>query len=84
MVMVKMTILTMTIIPFLSSNGHGQIFKINRHFKIFNKFSANCADGHDQIWIDHFDHENFGILGMIMVKFGLITLTMTPRISLNS
>jgi hypothetical protein len=28
-----------------------------------NKKLWNCGDGHDQISIDHFYHENFGILG---------------------
>jgi hypothetical protein len=39
----------------------------------------NCRDCHDQIWIDHFDHENFGILGMVMVKIGLTILTMETQ-----
>ena len=39
----------------------------------------NCRDCHDQIWIDHFDHENFGILGMVMVKIGLTILTIEPQ-----
>jgi hypothetical protein len=38
MVMVRMTILIMTIIPFLSSNDHGQMVKINRYFNNFNRF----------------------------------------------
>jgi hypothetical protein len=60
MVMVKITILAMTIIPFLSSNGHGQIVRINRYFNSVNKFQQfqqqkvwNCRDGLDRIWIDH-------------------------------
>jgi hypothetical protein len=67
MVMVKMTILTMATISFLSSiYGHGRMVKISRYFNYFNKVQTfqllkiwNCGDGHDQIWTDHFDHENF-------------------------
>jgi hypothetical protein len=33
----------------------------------------------DKIWIDHFDHENFVILGMVMVEFGLTILTIEPQ-----
>jgi hypothetical protein len=36
--MVKVTILTMTIIPLLSSSSYGQIVKMNRYFKNLNKF----------------------------------------------
>jgi hypothetical protein len=46
----------MTIIPFLSSNGHGKMVKINRIFNNFNIFQQfqqqkglNFKDGHDQI-----------------------------------
>jgi hypothetical protein len=31
----------------------------------------NYRDFHDQIRIDHFDHENFVTLEMVLVKFGL-------------
>jgi hypothetical protein len=51
----------------LSSKGQNlQTFQQFQQQKIWN-----CRDCHDQIWIDHFDHENFVILRMIMVKFGL-------------
>ena len=70
----------------LSSNGHGQMVKINRYFNNFNKSQQfqqqkiwNCRDCHDQIWIDHFDHENFGILGMVMVKIGLTDLAIESQ-----
>jgi hypothetical protein len=60
----------MTIIPFLSSNGHSQMAKINR-FQQFQQISTTKnltrRVGHDQI--EHFDHDNFVILGMVMVKF---------------
>jgi hypothetical protein len=39
-----------------------------------SKKIGNCRDEHGQIWIDHFDHENFVILGMVTVKFGLAIL----------
>jgi hypothetical protein len=41
----------------------------------------NCKDCHYQIWIDHFDHENFIILGMVLVKIGLTCciLTLEPQ-----
>jgi hypothetical protein len=46
--------------------------KLTDIFNNFNKFQQqkilNCKDCHDQIWIDHFYHENFAILGMVMVK----------------
>jgi hypothetical protein len=48
----------------LSSNAHGQMVKTNRYFNKFQKFQQqkiwNCRDFHDLIWINHFDHENFG------------------------
>jgi hypothetical protein len=68
----------------LSSNGHGLMVKINRYFNNFNKFQqfqkqkiCNCKDCHDQIWIDHFFHENFVILGMVEV--GVTILTIEPQ-----
>jgi hypothetical protein len=65
-----------TIIPFLSSNGHGKMVKINRYFIKFQQQKIwNCRDGYDQIWIDHSDCENLIILVMVMVKFGLTILT---------
>jgi hypothetical protein len=66
----------------LSSNGHGQMVKINGLFNNFIKFHQlqqqkiwNFRGGHDQIWIDHFDHETLIISGMVMVRFGLTILT---------
>jgi hypothetical protein len=60
--------------------------KINRYFNNFNKFQTfqqqkiwNRRDCHDQIWIYHFDYENFGILGMVMVKIGLTILTIETQ-----
>jgi hypothetical protein len=58
--------------------------KINRYFNdYFNKFQHqkiwNCRDGHGQIWIDHFDHENFVIVGIVMVKFGLTIFNVKPQ-----
>jgi hypothetical protein len=72
----------------LSSNGHGQMVKINRYFNKFQNFQqqqkiGNCRDCHDQIWIDHFDRENFGILEMVMVKIGLTILTIKTQLSPN-
>ena len=67
----------------LSSNGHRQMVKINRSLNNFKNFNNkkiwNCKECHDQIWIDHFDHENFGILGMVMVKIGLTILTIETQ-----
>jgi hypothetical protein len=55
----------------LSSNSHGQMVKIKRYFNNFNKFQQfqqqkiwNCRNRHDKIFIDDFDHRNFGILRM--------------------
>jgi hypothetical protein len=52
-----MIILDMTKVSFLSSNGHGQMVKINKHFNNFNKFQQfkqqkiwDCRDGHDHIF----------------------------------
>ena len=45
-----------------------------------NKIIWNCRNSHDQIWIDHFDRENLVTLLIVMVKFGLTTLTMSPQI----
>jgi hypothetical protein len=61
----------------LSSNGHGQMVKINRYFN--TKKIWNCKDCHDQTWIDHFYHENFVILGMVIVKIGSTILTKEPQ-----
>jgi Zn-finger protein len=62
--------MTMTKIPF-----YHQMVKINRYFNNFNnKKIWNCKDCHEQIWIDHFDHENVVIFGMVGVKIGLIIL----------
>ena len=44
-----------------------------------NKIIWNCRNSHDQIWIDHFDRENLVTLLIVMVKFGLTTLTMSPQ-----
>jgi hypothetical protein len=64
----------------LSSNGHGQMVKITRYFNNFNNNKIwNYKDFHDQIWIDHFDHKNFVILGMVMVKICLTILTIEPQ-----
>ena len=80
----------MTIMLFLLSNGPGQMFKINRYFNNFNKFRQHqlqkilnyCRDGHDHIWIDHFNHENFVILEIVMVKFGLTILSYDQSVSI--
>jgi hypothetical protein len=68
-------------------NGHGQMVKINSYFNKFQKFQQqkiwNCRDRHDQIWIDHFDYENFVILGMVMVKIGLTILTIEGQFPPN-
>ena len=81
-----MTILTMTIVPFyyqmvvVKWSKLTDISTISTNFKNFNnKEIWNCLDCHDQIWIDHFDHKNFGILGMVMVKIGLTILTMETQ-----
>jgi hypothetical protein len=55
------------------------ISTISTNFNYFNKTILNCKDCHDQIWIDHFDHENFGILGMFMVKINLTILTIEAQ-----
>jgi hypothetical protein len=44
----------------LSSNGHGQMVKINRYFNNFNKFQQQ---------------KKSGIVEMVMIKFGLTILT---------
>jgi hypothetical protein len=31
------------------------------------------------IWIDHFDHQNFVIFGMVMDRFGSTILTIEPQ-----
>jgi hypothetical protein len=71
--------MTMTIQPSDFPNSHGQMVKINRYFNNFNKKIWNFRDCNDKIWIDHFDHEDFVILGMVMVKIGLTILTIEPQ-----
>jgi hypothetical protein len=46
MVMVKITILAMTILTFLSSNGHGhgQMVKINRYLYNFNNKKSGIVE----------------------------------------
>jgi hypothetical protein len=76
MVMVKITILTMTI-------DHKTIFIIKRskvtyistNFNIFDKKICNwidqiksSLDGHDQIWIDHFDY-TLGVKNLMPKNF---------------
>jgi hypothetical protein len=63
--MVRMTILTMTILPFnhkmvmVKWSILTDISTISTNFKNFNdKKIWICRDCHDQIWIDQFDHEN--------------------------
>jgi hypothetical protein len=54
----------------------------NNYFAFFRQVMEkiwNCRDCRDQIWIDHFDHENFGILGMGAVKIGLTILTIETQ-----
>jgi hypothetical protein len=62
--------------------------KINRYFNNFNKFkqfqqqkNLELERCHDQILIDYlyFDHKNFVILGMVIVKIGLTILTIKPQ-----
>jgi hypothetical protein len=71
MVMVKITTFAMTKMPFLSSNGHSRMVKINWYLNSLNQFQHqniwDCSDGHDQILIDHFDHRNFCILEMVIL-----------------
>jgi hypothetical protein len=88
--MVKMTILTMTIIPFYHQmvmvkwTQLTDISTISTKFKNFNnKEIWNCQDCHDQIWIDHFDHENLGILVMVKVKNSLTILTIEGQFRPN-
>ena len=73
----------MAIIPFLFSNGHGQMVKINRYFDNINKFQPqniwDCRYSHDQIGIDHFDRENFALLKKVIIEFGLTILTIEPQ-----
>jgi hypothetical protein len=62
------------------SNGHGQTVKINGYFDNFNNIKIwSYRDCHDRIRIDYFDHTNFVILGMVLVKFVLTILTMEPQ-----
>jgi Zn-finger protein len=70
-----MAILTMTTIPFYRIEWS----RLTDISTISTKTIWNCKDCHDQIRLDHFDHENFIILGMVMVKIGLTILTLEPR-----
>ena len=78
-----MTILTMTIMPFYHQMvivKWSKLTDLLYNFKNFNnKKIWNCKECHDQIWIDHFDHENFGILGMVIVKIDLTILTIETQ-----
>jgi hypothetical protein len=80
-----MTILAMTIVPF-----YHQMVKINRYFNNFNKFQQfqqqkiwHGRDCHDKIWIDHFDLENFVILGIVMIRIGSIISTIEHQFGPN-
>jgi hypothetical protein len=59
--------------------------KINRYFKqistILTAEKSGIAEIQDQIWINRFDHEHFVILGIVMVRIGLTTLTIEPQFS---
>ena len=81
--MVKMTILTMTILPFYHQMvmvKWSKLTDISTNFNNSNnKIIWKCKDCNDQVSIDHFDHENFVILGMVKVKIGLTILTIEPQ-----
>jgi hypothetical protein len=49
--LLKTTTLTITIIPFLLLNGHGQIIKINRYFNNFNKFQQQKVSNLEMVMI---------------------------------
>ena len=67
MVMVKMTILTITIIPFLSPNGHGKMVAINRYFNRFQQ--QNNLEFFVSLNIFRF------LVEIVMIRFGLIIIT---------
>jgi hypothetical protein len=56
----------------LSSNGHGQMVKINRYFNNFNKFQQLI---NKKSWIVEMAMIKFGLT---MIKFGLTILTIKP------